>query len=57
MPVIFAGGGFKHGQHLAFDRERNEALPKLFVSVLQQLGIETDRFASGSGTMKGLELA
>lgn len=57
LPVVFAGGGFRHGQHLAFDRQRNEPLPRLFVSILQQLRIETDRFASGSGTMRGLEVS
>ena len=57
LPVIFAGGGFKHGQHLAFNTERNYPLPNLFVSVLQRLGLETDRFASATGTMRGLELA
>ncbi|NDJ13883.1 MAG: DUF1552 domain-containing protein, partial [Acidobacteriia bacterium] len=57
MPVILAGGGFKHGQHLAFDRLQNYPLPNLFVSMLQRLGIETDRFASSTGTMRGLDLA
>ena len=56
LPVIFAGGGFRHGQHLAFDTERNYPLPNLYVSMLQQLGIETDRFASSTGTMRGLEM-
>ena len=55
LPVIFAGGGFKHGQHLAFDTERNYPLPNLYVSMLQKLGIETDKFASSTGTMRGLE--
>ena len=57
LPTIFAGGGFKHGQHLAFDRDRNYPLPNLFVSMLQRLGLETDRFASATGTMRGLEMA
>lgn len=56
LPVLFAGGGFRHGQHLVFDRERNYPLPNLFVSVLQRFGIETDRFASSTGTMRGLEM-
>jgi hypothetical protein len=56
MPTLFAGGGFRHGQHLAFDSTRNYPLPNLFVSVLQRLGIEEDRFASGTGTMRGLEV-
>ncbi|MFT5124357.1 MAG: hypothetical protein ACI9TH_001618 [Kiritimatiellia bacterium] len=55
LPTLFAGGGFKHGQHLAFDRERNYPLPNLFVSMLQQMGIPTDAFASSTGTMRGLE--
>ena len=55
LPVLLAGGGFKHGQHLGFDREKNYPLPNLFVSLLQKLGIEEERFASSSGTMTGLE--
>lgn len=57
LPVILAGGGFKHGQHLAFDAGKNHPLATLYVSMLQRLGIETDRFGSGTGTMRGLELA
>jgi hypothetical protein len=56
MPVLLAGGGFRHGQHLAFDQERNYPLPNLFVSMLQRIGIESDRFASSTGTMRGLEM-
>jgi hypothetical protein len=55
LPTLFAGGGFRHGQHLAFDRERNYPLPNLFVSILQRMGIEQDTFASGTGTMRGLD--
>jgi hypothetical protein len=57
MPVLFAGGGFKHGQHLAFDKERNYPLPNLFVSMLQRMGLEEDKFASSTGTMRGLEMS
>ena len=56
LPTLFAGGGFRHGQHLGFDKEHNYPLPNLFVSMLQRLGIETDRFASATGTMRGLDL-
>lgn len=54
MPVLVAGGGFRHGQHLAFDKAKNYPLPNLFVSTLQQMGIEVDKFASSTGTMTGL---
>lgn len=57
LPVLFAGGGFKHGQHLAFDRDRNYPLPNLFVNVLQRFGVEADHFASSTGTLRGLEMA
>ncbi len=56
MPVLLAGGGYQHGQHLAFDTVNNYPLTNLYVSMLQNLGVETDRFASGTGTMRGLEL-
>lgn len=56
MPVLLAGGPFRHGQHLAFDRQHNYPLPNLFVSMLQGLQLEVDRFASATGTMRGLEL-
>lgn len=56
MPVILAGGGFRHGQHLAFDRVHNTPLANLYLSMLQQLGIEVDAFASGKSTLKGLEV-
>ena len=54
MPIVLAGGGFDHGQHLAFDRKDNYPLPNLYVSMLQQLGMETDRFGTGTATMRGL---
>ncbi len=57
LPVLVAGGGFRHAQHLALGGTRDYPLPNLFVSVLQRLGIETDTFASATGTMRGLELA
>src|SRR5207253_723469 len=53
LPILLAGGGFKHGQHLAFDRKNNAPLCKLYVSMLQRLGIEVERFASGSGRLTG----
>ena len=56
LPTLFAGGGFRHGQHLAFDRERNAPLPNLFVTMLQRMGIEATAFGPSTGTMRGLEV-
>lgn len=57
LPVLIAGGGFKHGQHLAFDTEHNYPLSNLYLSMLQRLGIETETFSTSTGTMRGLEIA
>ena len=54
LPILLAGGGFKHGQHLAFDRERNSPLSNLYVSMLQNMGIATDQFGSSTGRLNGL---
>src|SRR2546430_16057381 len=55
LPVLLAGGGFRHGQHLQFDPQKPPPLCNLFVSMLQRLGVEVDRFRSGTGTPKGME--
>lgn len=56
-PMILAGGGFRHGQHIGFDKVNNYPTSNLYVSMLQRLGIETDRFSSGTSTMTGLEMS
>ncbi|QGJ69343.1 Secreted protein containing DUF1552 [Planctomycetales bacterium 10988] len=61
LPLLLAGGGFRHGQHLLFekDRSRGTATPaaNLFVSMLQRFGLETDQFNLSTGTLTGLEVA
>lgn len=56
LPALLVGGGFKHGQHLAFDQKKNYPLSNLHVSLLQRLGIEANTFSSGTSTMRGLEM-
>ncbi|TWT98732.1 DUF1552 domain-containing protein [Neorhodopirellula pilleata] len=57
LPVILAGGGFRHGRTLSLPEETNQRVPltNLFVSMLQQFGVETDTFATSTGTLRGLE--
>jgi hypothetical protein len=55
LPVLLAGGGFQHGQHLPFDPKNPPPLCNLYVSMLQRLGIEADKFGSSTGTLTGLE--
>jgi len=52
LPLLLAGGGFKHGQHLGFDTKDNMPLCNLFVQMLQKMGMETAEF--GSSTAAGL---
>ncbi len=51
LPLVFAGGGFKHGQHVAFDAKNNTPMCNLFVSMLQRMGMETDSFGSSTGVL------
>ncbi|MGB7347798.1 MAG: DUF1552 domain-containing protein [Pirellulaceae bacterium] len=53
LPIILAGGGFKHGTHQRFPEEANRRVPlcNLFTTMLQQFGVETDSFSNGTGTL------
>jgi hypothetical protein len=57
LPTILAGGGFRHGQHLCFDRDHNYPLANLYVTMLQRLGLAVGQFATSTGTMSGLDVA
>ncbi len=54
LPVLLAGGGWKHGQHIAGDVKNNTPLCNLFVSMMQKFGMEVDKFGSSTGTITGL---
>ena len=55
LPILLAGGGFKHGQHIAFRRDNNTPLANLYVTMLQRMGVETESFASSTGRIENLE--
>ena len=59
LPIILAGGGFRHGELLQLPAESNKRVPlcNLFLSMLQRFGVETDEFSMSTGTLTGLELA
>ena len=54
LPILLAGGGYRHGQHIAGNVRNNTPLGKLFVNMLQRFGVETNTFGSGTGTITGL---
>lgn len=51
LPIILAGGQFKHQGHVAYDRTHNKLLSNLFVRMMQQLDIEADTFGASNGTV------
>jgi hypothetical protein len=53
LPLILAGGSFKHGQHI--DAKTKQPLCNLYTSMLQQMRCPVDRFNTGSGTLTGLD--
>lgn len=57
LPIIVAGGGFRHGQHLAFDPKKNPPLSNLYVQFLRRLGADVDSFGSSNGILPGFEFA
>ena len=55
-PLILAGGtslGFHHGQHRQFD-ENKHRMSDLYVTVLQQLGLDFENFADSTGALSEL---
>ncbi|MCC6511138.1 MAG: DUF1552 domain-containing protein [Pirellulaceae bacterium] len=56
LPLLLAGGGFKHGQHLAFTPQNPPPLCNLYISMLQRLGLPVDKFNTGNSTLTGLDL-
>lgn len=59
LPIILAGGGFRHGQHKKYPKANGQRVPlcNLYVSLLQQFGVELDRFGTSTGTLRELEVA
>jgi len=57
MPILAAGGGFEHGQHLAFDPQKNPPLSNLYVQFLRRLGADANALGSSNGTIPGFVMA
>ena len=50
LPVLLAGGGFSHGQHIVHEGD-NAPLCDLFVTMLQNMGVETETFGQSTSTL------
>ena len=59
LPLVLAGGGFKLGEHRVFPEDKPERVKacNLLLSMLQNFGVEADRFGTSTGTLTGLEWA
>ena len=56
LPILLAGGGYKHGHHAAHDKVNNTPFANLFVPLAQRMGLEVDKFGSSTkSTLRGLE--
>ena len=51
LPILVAGGDFAHGSHIAHDEKHNAPLCNLYLSLIQQMGVETDRFGQSTSTL------
>ncbi|QDU97500.1 DUF1552 domain-containing protein [Lignipirellula cremea] len=54
LPVMLAGGGFRHAGHVAYDLKNNELIANLFVRMLQQMDIESDAFGASTRTLSDI---
>jgi len=50
LPIMVAGGGLKHGKDLIYE-EGTVPLCNLYVTMLQQAGIDIDQFANSTGNL------
>ena len=57
LPLVLAGGGFKHGEHKIFPEADQARVPaaNLLLSILQNSGLEIDQFGSSTGNLQGLD--
>ncbi len=51
LPIILAGGGYDHGQYIAFEKKKNTPLCNLFVNMLNHAGIRNDSFGTSTGSL------
>lgn len=57
LPIIVAGGGYRHGKYVAHDAQNNTPLANLFVEMANRMGVETNRFGTSTAeNVRGLEI-
>lgn len=51
LPILVAGGGFRHGSHVHAGRQGNAPLSNLLLSLLHRMGVPADSFGPSDGTI------
>lgn len=51
LPVVLAGGGYRHQGHVSYGQGTDKPLCNLYVRMLRQFGVEADRFGSSDGVV------
>jgi len=54
LPLVLAGGGIKHGQHI--DSQGKQPLNNLYLSMLRKMGFDVDYFNTSTSTFKGMDI-
>ncbi|MEY5025811.1 MAG: hypothetical protein RLZZ244_1339 [Verrucomicrobiota bacterium] len=56
LPVLLAGGGYKHRTHLVMPAEKDKRVPlcNLYLTMAQRFGVETGSFGRSKGTLSEL---
>jgi hypothetical protein len=56
LPILVAGGGYRHGKYHAHDSKDNTPLSNMFVSFAQKMGVEVEQFGTSNQVgVRGLE--
>lgn len=50
-PILLAGGGLNHGGYHAYNQQDNTPLSNLYLRMLQEIGVQTNSFATSSGAL------
>ena len=51
LPIFLADGEFKHGRYIAREKKKNTPLCDLFVTMLNNAGLETESFGQSRGSL------
>lgn len=56
LPVLLAGGGYRHQTHLVLPEEAKGRVPlcNLYLTMAQRFGVETSAFGTSKGTLSGI---